>query len=379
VRAPEAAVVSPEASRRGGVERVAWDLLAHLAQRHEVAFVGESAPIGLPAGVQFARIDSPTRVPSFATPIVFRRAAARALRSLRPHTTVSLGAVAPPHDVLWVQSVHRAWLRLAHRIPFHGVTVPAQVRYLMPRHAVLLALERSYFKHSTPRAIICTSQREIDDLVEIYDIDPKVATVVPNPFDPALFNPTRRASLREEVRREMGVSEGEIAIYFVANELHRKGFEETIKALARIRDDRLTLHVIGRKEPSAYRAMIARLGLQVRVCYHGATDDVGRLFAGADLLVLPTQYEPFGLVIVEALASAVPVVTTRLAGASAAIQHGVNGLLQDDPYDVEELADLIRQAGDADLESWSEAAARSVDAYRRDVVMSRVEEILFGV
>ena len=54
----------------------------------------------------------------------------------------------------------------------------------------------------------------------------------------------------------MGIEDGELALLFVANELHRKGFGETLAALALLRDDRLNLHVIGRTPPLAYRATI---------------------------------------------------------------------------------------------------------------------------
>jgi UDP-glucose:(heptosyl)LPS alpha-1,3-glucosyltransferase len=95
-------------------------------------------------------------------------------------------------------------------------------------------------------------------------------------------------------------------------------------------------------------------------------------------MVLPTQYEPFGLVIVEALASGVPVITSRLAGASVAVRHGRTGLILEDPYDVEELAGLLTTAGLVDLEAWGQEAASSVAPYRRNHVIGQVERILFS-
>jgi UDP-glucose:(heptosyl)LPS alpha-1,3-glucosyltransferase len=246
----------------------------------------------------------------------------------------------------------------------------------MPRHLVLLAMERQYFRTSRARAIICPSRRDVDDLAEIYGVDPTIACVVPNPFDPEVFNADRRAACRIEARASLGVGDSEIALLFVANELHRKGFGEALAALAEVRDERLSLHLIGRTPPTRYRATMGRLGLTQSVHYHGATNDVGWWLAGADLLLLPTQYEPFGLVIVEALASGVPVITTSVAGAAEAVEHGRTGLIQDDPYDVSELASLIRTAVAADLEAWGRHAAASVGAYSRDRVMAQVEEIL---
>jgi len=358
------------------VERVTWDLMAYLAPRRSVVFVGRAAPDGLPENVRFLKTSSHLVTPRALFPLQFRRAAAKHLQIIAPRVTLSLGAVGPPTDVLWVQSVHVAWLRVARSVPVGRFSAPPQLRYLMPRHLVLLAMERQYFRRSRARAIICTSRREVDDLVENYGVDGAITCVLPNPFDPERFNPDRRAECRAEARAILGVGDGEIAVLFVANELHRKGFGEALAAIADVRDDRLSLHLIGRAPPTRYRAILGRLGLAQSVHYHGATDDVGWWLAGADLLLLPTQYEPFGLVIVEALASGVPVITTSVAGAAEAVQHGRTGLIQDDPYDVSELASLIRTAIAADLEAWGRRAAASVDAYRRDRVMARVEEIL---
>jgi UDP-glucose:(heptosyl)LPS alpha-1,3-glucosyltransferase len=355
---------------------VAWDLMDHLAGRHRIAFIGEAIPDGLPEGVEFLPVRRRRRLPHALAPVEFRRAAAERLRASSPHTSLSLGTVSPVTDVLWVQSVHRAWLRVARGVPVGPAVAPGRLRYAMPRHLALLAIERAYFRHP-PRTIICTSLREVTDLADLYDVDPTTATVIPNPYDPQLFNFERRTIDRGAARLRMGASAGEIALLFVANELHRKGFAQLLSALAIAADDRLTVHVIGRTAPSGYRRMIQRLGLEGRVRYHGPTNDVGWWLAGADLLVLPTQYEPFGLVIIEALASGVPVITTRLAGAAEAVQNGATGLLQNDPADPSELAGLIERATSADLEEWGRIAAGSVGEYRRDRVLARVERILF--
>lgn len=177
----------------------------------------------------------------------------------------------------------------------------------------------------------------------------------------------------------MGVDPDDRVILFVANELHRKGFGETLQAVARLRDSRVRIVLVGSRAPKDYAQMIARLGLGDRVRWHGPTDDVGKWHAGADLLVLPTQYEPFGLVIVEALASGVPVITTRLAGAASAITNGVNGLLQEDPFDVEELTELLRNAVGSDLEEWGRSAVQAAEPFRWPVIFKRVDGLLNGL
>jgi UDP-glucose:(heptosyl)LPS alpha-1,3-glucosyltransferase len=377
VGGPEVAVVFPQLHRNGGIERVCWDLLEYLAPRHETVFVGTSAPEGTPTGVRLVQVAGALEPGTFGM-YARRSRIGNALSSLGPEVTVTMGSVVPPGDVLWVPSVHRAWLEAARTIQMGRVKVPAQVRFLMPRHRILLAMESQYFRRSHPRQILCTSNREVEDLHSLYGVDPALTTVVPNPFDPERFNLERRHRDRAEARFELGIEEGELAMMLVANELHRKGLGQALEALALVGDERLTLHVVGKAALGPYQPVIHRLGLGDRVRYHGPSTDVGWQLAAADLMVLPTQYEPFGLVIIEALASGVPVVTTRLAGASEAVRHGQTGLILEDPYNVEELAGLLAVAEQADLEAWGREAASSVDAYRRDTVMQQVEGILFN-
>ena len=377
VGGPEIAVVSPHLHRSGGIERVCWDLLEFLAPRHRAVFVGSSAPEGAPPGVGVALVPGPAE-PGAMGMYKRRTRTGEVLASLAPEITVTVGAVAPPGDVLWVQSVHRAWLEAARSVQMGRVKVPAKVRFLMPRHRVLLDMESDYFRHSKPRHILCTSQREVDDLQRLYGVDPGVCTVVPNPFDPERFNPERTRRDRSEVREALGIADGELAMMLIANELHRKGMGQVLEAMALSGDRRLSLYVVGRADIGPYRATINRLGLSDRVHYLGASADVGRELAAADLMVLPTQYEPFGLVIVEALASGIPVLTSRLAGASEAVVEGSSGLLLGDPYDVEELAGLLEVAASADLTAWGDYAAASVDRFRREHVMHKVEQVIFS-
>jgi UDP-glucose:(heptosyl)LPS alpha-1,3-glucosyltransferase len=69
----------------------------------------------------------------------------------------------------------------------------------------------------------------------------------------------------------------------------------------------------------------------------------------SDIFVFPTAYEPFGLVITEAMACGLPVLTSRIAGAAELIQDGFDGLLLDDPNDAKELAAKLRKLLNEDM------------------------------
>jgi UDP-glucose:(heptosyl)LPS alpha-1,3-glucosyltransferase len=371
---PDFAVVFPRAGVTGGVERVALDLLRFQSGRRDTYFVGELLEA---EDLQQEQVQ-PARVPKFLRPLAFRRAAAAALRDLQPRTTLSFGANCPPGDVYWVHSVHRAWLEEGGDVVFHGVPVPAGVRKLLLRHQVLLRLEHDYFVNHRPRVILCTSQREVDDLARLYDVPREILHVIPNGFDGSLFSPERRAEQRDQMRRTIGAREDDIVVLIVANEWHRKGLGTLIEAVAALNDPRVRLDLVGLRSPEDYQPLAQRLGLASQMHWHGSSSDVGRFHAAADVFALPTTYEPFGLVIIEAMASGVPVITSRLAGAAPAIDHGTNGLLLDDPRDAEQLRNELRRLLDpAERERVGEAAASSVGNYEWQRVFARAEKLIF--
>lgn len=366
-------MVFPRADVTGGVERVALELLKYESSRRRTLFVGESVEI---PGVQHAAPHVP-RVPRSLGPWAFERAARRELEHLRPKTTVSLGVNCPPGDVLWVGSVHAAWLADGGEIYLRGVKIPPVVRRLLLRHQVLLRLERRYFTQSSPRLVLCTSQREADDLARYYGVARELLHVVPNGFDGEVFSAHRRADLRDEARSELGVEEGQQIVLMVANEWHRKGLGPLLRGLSLLGDDNVRLDLVGAKSPSEYLRQADALGLAGRVFWHGASAEVDRFYAAADVFALPTTYEPFGIVIIEAMAMGLPVVTSRLAGAAVAIDDGRDGLLLQDPRDPHEIARALRGALNADV-SLGRRAAQAALPYEWSAILQGVDELIFS-
>lgn len=369
------AVVFSAAHRRGGVERVAWEALRHFGARHDTWFIGGEleSPALLPAGVTHIDVGGAVA----AAPRAFRDRAGAELARLSPDAAITLGANCPPGDVLMVQSVHRAWLHQGRPIPLGPLRLPARVRFLMPRHRRILRLEAGYFAAAAGRLVIPCGDGVAADLEHWYGVPPGAMHVLPNGFAADEFNLARRDRDRARVRADIGLGDGEICVLFVGNELHRKGFGPLLDALGRVADGRLRLHVVGRADPAAYRQAIGRNGLTDRLTWHGPTGDVARYFAAADLFVLPTQYEPFGIVIVEALAMGVPVITTKVAGAAAAVKAGRAGIVLSDPDDVEELTGALRSAlVPGVLADWATRAPAAAAPYEWGSVFERLELLM---
>lgn len=311
--------------------------------------------------------------PAALRPLRFRRGCGSRIAEARGSYDVlsTFGVECPAGGVFWVGSVHRRWLEISGRQRDWKGRLRQRANLF---HPVILGLERQCFAGRRYRKLIALTDEVKADLVHFYHVPDADVAVVPNGFSPTEFNVARAQDLREEMRGELGYSAEERVVVFVANELERKGFEPLLRGMAFLQDPALRLLVVGRVSSGACAAEIQRLGMEKAVRFTGPSADVGRYYAAADFFALPTYYEAWGLVIVEAMACGLPVLTSRLAGAAVAVQPGRTGELLDNPRDAEEvgarLADLLK------IRVAPEEVSASVQAYTWPSVLSRYERIL---
>ena len=109
--------------------------------------------------------------------------------------------------------------------------------------------------------------------------------------------------------------------------------------------------MIGRGRAAGFESLAARRGVGDRMRWLGPRPDTERWYAAADAVVLPTRYEPFGNVHLEALASGVPMVASNRAGGAELIQDGVNGYVVD-PLDPAAVAGRWTGSGRHRRGSW---------------------------
>jgi UDP-glucose:(heptosyl)LPS alpha-1,3-glucosyltransferase len=98
--------------------------------------------------------------------------------------------------------------------------------------------------------------------------------------------------------------------------------------------------------------------------------DIQKYYAASDAMVFPTDYEPFGLVILEAMATGIPVITSRQAGAAELMVDGRNGLLLDDPGNIVDIAEKIKTLYDdrTYCEKLGGEARKTAEKYSWDVI-----------
>ena len=243
--------------------------------------------------------------------------------------------------------IHRAWL--ARRSKFE-VPLKRFVRGISRKHRDLLQLEESLFEKRKAGRVIAASQMVVSEIADLYRYPEEQIDVVRNgvPLDRFKFDP----ELREKSRAELKLKEDQIALLFAGSGWERKGLLFAIEAMALCNNKKMRLLVAGRGDASRYKTTRLRFWRQDPVQFLGEAGDLAPIYAAADIFILPTIYDPFSNACLEALASGLPVITTRSNGFSEIIEDRVHGSIVDDPANLIGLRDAIR--------FWSDFSRRDV-------------------
>ena len=179
-------------------------------------------------------------------------------------------------------------------------------------------------------AIVVSTEQELEDLDRLYETSPYKVRVIPAGVDLDLFRPVDKS----RARRTLGLTEKQVVLS-VGRIEPLKGLDTLIGAFAMLDDPANTrLLVVGGapgrdREIERLKSIAEGLGLQDRVSFVGAVDqtELPTYFSAADVFVLPSHYESFGLVALEAMACGLPVVASRVGGPRAIIKDGRTGYL----------------------------------------------------
>lgn len=366
--------------RRGGVERVVYELSRRLGRDHDVHIFAGSCELEA-EGVTF----HPLPVipwPWVANHLGFFLGGRRALR----REQVRGGEF----EIVHVQGIpvwFDADVATAHSV--HCVGTDAQsallpawkraCRYAKTADPLMRGMTAYNFRPAHCHRVIAISERVKRDVAAAFGMPPDHIEVVHNGVDLETFSPARREKTRAAVRSRIGLAPEATVALFVGNEFQRKGLDVLLKALARLNPSiRPFLLVVGDPHDPILtlahcRQLAAELGIAPWTRFVGATAEVEDYFAASDFLVLPTVYEPFGLVILEALAAGLPAVFSRLAGASEIVRDGREALLIDHPTDPGEVAARMQPlAESAELRLRMGAAGRKTAFnYSWDIIAER--------
>jgi glycosyltransferase involved in cell wall biosynthesis len=268
-------------------------------------------------------------------------------------------------DVNAVHFVHNSWLRSPVHISRNRRDLYGLYQWLFT--ALNARWEKQAFQ--TAKIVVAVSEKVAQELVNIGVPRSRIRVIV-NGVDLQEFAPGVAS------RQKLGLPEN-VTLALFAGDIRtpRKNLDTVLHALAKVPD--LHLVVVGNTEGSPFPQLAASLGLNERVHFVGYRRDIAEIMRAVDLFVFPSRYEACTLVLLEALASGLPVITATATGGAELVTPEC-GVVLPDSDDTDALAAallslvseriLMQQMGQAarsvaEQHSWTTMAQTYVDLF----------------
>jgi glycosyltransferase involved in cell wall biosynthesis len=220
-------------------------------------------------------------------------------------------------DICVVHAVNQACLAEKRRGGYYGWL-------LNPTNLWVALRDRWMFGGQRYRRLVAISERVRTELKEYYGVPDDRIVTIPNGINLSRFTPGN-AKDKTSIRREFGVPDDAPLVLFVGSRFRIKGLKYAIEALNKM-DVRAYLLVVGDDNNAPFKQLAEQLGVSDRVIFAGGRDDLPAIYPAADVFLLPTLYETFALVCLEAMASGLPVVASPVGGIEDYLRDGENGL-----------------------------------------------------
>ena len=237
------------------------------------------------------------------------------------------------HSNYWLSGkvgsiLSRRW-KIPHVVTFHTLAKTKLRARVGERESDLrISVEQEVMRESTDNLVLTRAEKM--DLENLYGISPEKVSVIPAGVDTDIFYPVPKL----EARVGLGLPDKETVMYAGRVE-PIKGLDilvDSFKILNETRDVHLVVvggSLSGDRELDALRQRSKQLGILEKITFTGSVNqsELGRYYSAADVFVLPSHYESFGLVALEAMACGTPVVASRVGGIPSFVDDGETGYL----------------------------------------------------
>ena len=208
-------------------------------------------------------------------------------------------------------------------------------------HQSVLAVERLQFRPGHYRKILAVSCEVKRDIMAAYGVPDERISVIYNGVDHDRFHPRHRSQAREKLRRQWGIPREAQVVLFVGSGFKRKGLDRLIRAWESPQLSGAYLLVVGDDAQRSRYGAWAKSVAEGRILFTGRQKEIESYYGAADLLALPALQEAFGNVVLEALASGLPVLLSQEVGAAEILEGELKQGVLMSPDDPAELATMI--------------------------------------
>lgn len=282
-------------------------------------------------------------------------------RTQRPDVVIGFNRM-PDLDVYYAADVCFKD-RAMQRSPFYR---------MMPRYRHFAAFEEAVFDPNGHTKILLLAESQREPFVRQYHTPLHRFHVLPPDVADDRIAASYDIDARIKARTQLDIEDDQLLVLMLGSGFKAKGLDRALQAIASLELDlrnRVRFFVVGQDNPKPYQKLATQLGIDRQTEFLGGRSDVPRLLLGADLLIHPAYHENTGSVLLEAMASGLPILATDVCGYAPHITAGQAGIVLPSPFEQGRLnTELARMLRSSDRGDWGRngiAYIHSIDTTAR--------------
>lgn len=304
---------------KGGLEKQARLIVEYFAKKgHEITLITETAPDNLPFSVIKTR---PCSLMSFQKISQYNHQVKTLLKTQKFDHVFGFDRTEMQTIMRLGNGVHKSFLEQKKSFdPWIKRFLPKN-----PQDYISLGIEKRSFSSTQVKTVIANSHMVKDEVLKYYSIDPDQIHVIHNGVE---WKENERA-FYDQFNLHQSES-NTVHILFAGHGFKRKGLIPLLNALFLLRGKNFHLHIVGEdKNRASFQSLSNQYGLSSQVTFYGKVTDTKRFFQLADLCIIPSYYDPFANVTVEALSFGIPVISSRKNGGHEIIKPFMGSVIDD--------------------------------------------------
>ena len=327
----------------GGAESYAVSLATSLIENGwDVHLFGKTWD-GEPEAAVFHKITIPKYLPAWLKMVLFALKHKKAVKNQNFDVIMGFGNTLYMNVYQSHGGVH--WLSTKRKV----YSEKSKIKQAIKRLIIILSLkqwvrawiESVPFRLDPRPRIVAISQMIKKDMESFFKVKGLEIKVVYNGVDISRYNRNLRHELRGPLRKQLGVKEDDVVFLFISYDLKKKGIEPLVEAASRLKkmgNADFKVMITGGLPYRALSRQIKALNIEDKIFFTGPVRSTEEYYANSDVFVLPTYYDACSLVVIEAMASGLPSITTTANGAAGIITDGKNGYIIPHPPGSQALA-----------------------------------------
>jgi UDP-glucose:(heptosyl)LPS alpha-1,3-glucosyltransferase len=271
----------------------------------------------------------------------------------------------------------------------HGIPHRYWVRHIRRKQMSLYDLatawvEKKLVYEGSCKRFIAVSSLTKDIFLQEYRIDPGLVDIIHPGVDLNDYAKQDKASVRNSIRRELGIGATDPVILFASMNFEIKGLDDILLSLARLKaqNSKFKFVVAGKGNIKKYSQMAKEAKIITDVVFTGPVnkEKMISLYLAGDLYIMLSKFDTFGMVVLEAMAAGLPVIISGNVGAKDLVQEGKNGFIINDTADHAYIASKLRTLLDETIrKEMSDVASQTAKQNTWDMVAKKYQDIYMDI